>query len=56
MIKYVKKDNGLYWIKKSAIGIAKDFSYGEAVIVEIQNAKSEYQIERILTTARKAQK
>ena len=50
MIKYVKKDNGLYWIKKSAIGIAKDFSYGDTVITEIQNATSEYQIGQILTT------
>ena len=55
MIKYVRKDNGLYFIKKNAINIAKAFFYEDKVIIDIQNATSEYQIEKILAEARRAQ-
>ena len=55
MIKYVRKDNGLYFIKKNAISIAKAFFYEDKVIIDIQNTTSEYQIEKILAEARRAQ-
>ena len=55
MTKYVRKDNGLYFIKKNAISIAKAFFYEDKVIIDIQNATSEYQIEKILAEARRAQ-
>ena len=55
MIKYVKKDNGLYFIKKNAVAIAKAFCYDPKVVTDIQNATSEYQIEKILAEARRAQ-
>ena len=53
--KYVKKDDGLYFIKKNAINIAQAFFYEDKVIADIQNATSEYQIEKILSEARRAQ-
>ena len=55
MIKYVRKDNGLYFIKKNAVAIAKAFCYDPKVVTDIQNATSEYQIEKILAEARRAQ-
>lgn len=39
--------------KKDAIRAAKDFGYGPEVIEKIQNAKSEFEISRIMAAARK---
>lgn len=51
--KYVKKDDGLCFVRRNALGVAKDFCYDNTVIEEIKNAKSEYEIEKVLINARK---
>jgi hypothetical protein len=48
-------ETGLNLIKKHALKIAKDLCYSEKVKEKIRNAKSENEIDRIFTSARKGE-
>ena len=48
-------ETGLNLIKKHALQIAKDLLYSEAVKERIRNAKSETEIDRIFTSARRGE-
>lgn len=51
MIEYLRGEK----YKKMAMEIAKDLFYGDAVVEKIRKAKSDHEIDHILTTARKGE-